>query len=259
MASAEKIKERQRLATEALVIGYAMSRLDTFYLKALKYGSWKDAFVDAGNKLSVPSTSVKNLRDEFDPYHPNERRGWHARKLRKNRELIMQELRDLSPDSLIELARHILARDRDSTADAIDSLISPPRVVFNVAERLLTGRRAEDYFLANVTSIVAHARESIIDYRNAARGFDFGVIDRPEIAIEIKGMKNRAGEILFTDREWTEARYRKAEYYLVIVANLAATPEHRLIMNPTDNLKAECVCQKTVTSVWRSRINLHKL
>ena len=41
------------LETSALIVGYAMSRLDTEYLAARGYRSWKAAFADAGKLLNV--------------------------------------------------------------------------------------------------------------------------------------------------------------------------------------------------------------
>ena len=62
------------------------------------------------------------------------------------------------------------------------------RVAHNVAERLLTGRRAEEYFLQHSHSLVQVINDNILDLRNAACGFDFGVKGRAEWAIEVKGL-----------------------------------------------------------------------
>ncbi len=61
---------RTRLETEALVIGYAMSRLDAAYLAARRYRTWQEAFRDAAQALSEPVASFKNLRDELRPGPP---------------------------------------------------------------------------------------------------------------------------------------------------------------------------------------------
>ncbi len=80
------------LETSVIVVGYAMSRLDRQYLRAFGHRSWKAAFADAGAGLAVAPSSLKNLRDEFDPVHGNSRRGWHARPLRKSRQRVLAEL-----------------------------------------------------------------------------------------------------------------------------------------------------------------------
>src|SRR5712691_3630722 len=99
---ADQLK-RTRLQTEAIVIGYAMSRLDTTYLSARKCSTWNQVFAEAADALRVRPGSLKNLRDEFDPIHGNPRKGWHKRMLRSNRQRVLDELREVSNDALLEL------------------------------------------------------------------------------------------------------------------------------------------------------------
>ncbi|MDQ2730885.1 MAG: hypothetical protein M3Y56_04435, partial [Armatimonadota bacterium] len=167
--------KRTRIETESIVTAYAMSRLDFLYLKARGCSTWREAFAEASAALGEPPASFKNLRDEFDPLHANSRRGWHQRELRPNRQRVLNELCEVSDDALLELVARILSRDEAATVEAIDSLAVVTRTAHNVAERLLTGRRAEDYFLENCGQLVGVERTSIIDCRIDAGGFDFGV------------------------------------------------------------------------------------
>lgn len=208
---------RLRLDTEAIVIGYAMSRLDRSYLAVRHYNRWEQAFSEAANALFAPPATFKNLRDEFDPVHPNSRTGWHQRSLRQSRQRVLDELKDVTDDALMELVDRILKREEAAVAEAIDSLAVVTNVAHNVAERLLTGRRAEQYFLQECFPLVQVPFQQIRDCRQLACGFDFGVQERPEWAIEVKGMKQPKGEILFTDREWFEAKIRQDNYWLVVV------------------------------------------
>jgi hypothetical protein len=248
--------KQTRLETEAIVVGYAMSRLDVKYLSARNCKSWKHAFAEAADALSVRSTSIKNLRDEFDPMHPNSRKGWHKRALRKNRQRVLVELQDVSDAGLLELIGRIIRRDEEPIIEAIDTLSNVTRVVYNVAERLLTGRKAEDYFIANSQEIFRIAPDELLDFRQSARGFDFGVRQRPEQAIEIKGIKSKRGDILFTDREWTEAECRGDQYWLVVVGNLRAKPIPHVVRNPHASLSAKCDCRTSVTVSWRSSVRV---
>jgi hypothetical protein len=145
---------RLRLDTEAIVIGYAMSRLDRDYLSFRHCATWEQAFSEASNALSDPPATFKNLRDEFDPIHPNVRSGWHQRNLRQSRRRVLDELNDVTDDALRELVDRILKREEDAVAEAIDSLAVVTNVASNVAERLLTGRRAEEYFLKESLPLV---------------------------------------------------------------------------------------------------------
>jgi hypothetical protein len=247
---------QQRLETKAIVIGYAMSRLDAGYLGARRCGTWRAAFAQAARGLGIPPASLKNLRDEFDPFHENARKGWHKRPLRPNRQRVLEELTEVTDEALLEMVARILAGDDEGTKEAIDSLAAVTRVVYNVAERLLTGRKAEDHFLANCERLIHVPANEIIDYRLAAMGFDFGVKGRPNQAIEVKGIKRTNGDIQFTDREWAEAKVRSVDYWLVVVGNLVATPVTRVIRDPHATVRATCDYRTTVAVVWRSRISV---
>jgi hypothetical protein len=249
--------QRKRLETEAVVIGYAMSRLDDAYLNARKCSTWTQAFSQAAHALSIRPTSLKNLRDEFDPIHPNSRQGWHKRPLRPNREQVLYQFREVSDDALLEFVAQTLARNTEATAEAIDSLAGETRPpAHNVAERLLTGRLAEEHFLTNSESIISVPKIDVIDLRQSACGFDFGVRHRPDWAIEVKGLKEARGGIQFTDREWTEAKRREENYWLVIVGNLSTKPFPRVIRNPRTVLDVSCKYQKSIAVVWQSIVSV---
>jgi hypothetical protein len=245
-----------RLQTEALIVGYAMSRLDTGYFGYRNVRSWREAYDEAAQALAVRPSSIRNLRDEFDPFHSNKRSGWHGRPIQPSRQRVLEDFKDISDDALMALVDRILLRDEEATAEAVDSLAAVPRTAQNVAERLLTGRRAEDYFLAHSDALVGIKKEELTDCRQSACGFDFGVIKRPKLGIEIKGLKLKMGEILFTDREWKEARTRCKNYWLVVIGNLDSAPQGRLVHDPYHVLEATCSYQVTVSAVWRSKISI---
>ncbi len=246
----------RRLEIEAIVLGYAMSRLDERYLRSRGVRTWKRAFEEAATALAIRSSSIKNLRDEFDPAHGNDRRGWHQRPLRPNRQRVLDDLKDVSDDALMALVDRIIARDQEATAEAVDSMAAIPRTAHNVAERLLTGRRAEEYFLAHSRSLVGIEADELEDRRLSACGYDFGVRRLPEVGIEIKGLKHVTGEVLFTDREWSEANTRQEHYWLVVIGNLESKPRGKVLRNPHSNLPAICSYQMTVAAVWRSKFSV---
>lgn len=248
-------ESRFRLETKALVIGYAMSRLDTDYLAERKVDSWKAAFEEAANTLSIKATSARLLRDEFDPFHPNRRKGWHKRKALPSRQRILDELGAVSHDGLIEIVSRILSGDDTTIVEAIDSLADVSRTSHNVAERLLTGRKAEDYFLRHCERLIEVAPDQLIDARLLARGYDFGVHGVPERAIEVKGLKSQQGDLLFTDREWSEAKVRGSAYWLVVIANLRSRPKAHVIPNPRTVLKCESDYRTSITVSWRARFS----
>lgn len=242
------------LETSALIVGYAMSRLDRAYLDARGLKSWKAAFAHAGKLLNVAPASIKNLRDEFDPVHGNARRGWKDRPMRPNRQRVMGELCDVSDAALLEMIDRILLHDPDAMQEVVTPLSKPTERIHNVAERLRTGRLAEAFFLENSQKIANIAASLVLDHRALARGYDFGVDARAEIAIEVKGLKQSRGGVLFTDREWSEATARRQNYWLVVVGNLESSPLARLIPDPTAALQAKCQYQTTIAASWRATV-----
>jgi len=238
------------------VIGYAMSRLDEAYLALRHCRTWKNAYAETATALGINVNSVRLLRDEFDPIHANPRRGWLQRQLRPSRQRILDELQELSSEALGELVSRILMRDEDAVREAIDSLAVTTRVAYNVAERLLTGRRAEEYFLAHCYDIVGVEPRNIVDVRDAAVGFDFAVRAVERRAIEVKGLKALRGDIQFTDREWSEARFRADDYWLVVVGGITDTPTARMLTNPCSVLDARCAYQRAIRPVWRASISV---
>ena len=245
-------RKRFRVEIESIVLGYAMSRLDKAYLSARHCKTWEQAYREAGQALSAPARTFDNLRDEFDPVHPNPRRGWHQRVLGPKRQRVLDELKDVSEDALLELVDRILKREEQATAEAIDSLAVVTHTAHNVAERLLTGRRAEEFFLEHSTSLVQVESANILDLRQVAGGYDFGVRDRPEWAIEVKGLKQLKGGIQFTDHEWTEAKRRGEDYWLVVVGNLAMQPFAKVIRDPHNVLDVRSAFRQSITVEWHT-------
>lgn len=240
------------LETSAVIVGYAMSRLDRAYLDARKLKSWKEAFQRAGEALDVAPASIKNLRDEFDPVHGNARKGWKDRPMRLDRQRVMGQLCDVSDAALLEMIGRILVHDQDAVEEVVAPLSTPDVRVQNVAERLRTGRLAEAFFLAHSERIVDVAAKLILDHRELARGYDFGVYKRNSVAIEVKGMKQKRGGVLFTDREWCEARIRRSDYWLVVVGNIESNPIAKVFPDPTAILQSNCQYQTTISASWRA-------
>lgn len=245
-----------RLNTEALLLGYAMSRLDGGYLQTLGFTTWQAAFASAASALSIPPNSIKNLRDEFDPAFANTRIGRVDRPMRPNRQAMLDEMATVNDAGLVEIVRRILGRDEDAIVEALDALAPAPRVVANVAERLLTGRRAEEYFLAHCTALTGVDPADIVDRRQDAAGYDFGVQGHPKRAYEIKGMKTLTGGIQFTDREWIEAERRRLDYALVVVGNLRAEPDAKLFPDPFGSVAVSRTIQTSVSVVWRGTVSI---
>lgn len=249
-------RTRKRLETSALVVGYAMSRLDTEFLGRLGFGSWSDAYDAFGRSLEVPPKSIKALRDEYDPIHPNPRRGWVGRPMIAGRARVAEDLRDISDPALLELVRALLRGDFGETSEALDSLAQEQRPSTVAAERLLTGRRAEEFILEACQQVLGVPRTALIDRRDDLVGFDFEISDDRQLVVEVKGLRATRGDILFTDREWREATARRQRYWVAIVGDVLAAPHARICVDPTAHLPAKCVYETTVSARWRAAVDV---
>ncbi len=233
-----------------------MSRLDIAFLRDLGFRTWNEAYATFGRSLDVPPKSIKALRDEFDPIHPNPRRGWADRPMIESRARVADELRDVSDAALIELVRALLRKDFDETGDALDTLSRAQHAPSAAAERLLTGRRAEAFILDTCEQVLSVPRTALVDRREELMGFDFEIRDPRQIVVEVKGLRGDRGDILFTDREWREANRRRARYWVAIVGNVHAAPFARLYVDPVQQIKARCVYETTVSARWRAAVNV---
>jgi len=233
-----------------------MSRLDQRFLEEQGLPTWKAAFKKIGSQINTKPASLKNLRDEFDPVHDNTRRGWLNRPMRPNRQRVIAEFSELSDEGLIEIVSRILSRDPKVANDVVEPLAASRSRVENVAQRLRTGRMAEDYFLRESQSICGIGADDIQDRRIDAQGYDFSVLSRPFLMIEVKGLSVAAGDILFTDREWQVARQNREEYWLVIVGCLADQPRAKLHIDPFASLHVRSVIERCTRISWRSRVRV---
>ena len=245
-----------RIEIEALIVGYAMSRLNRLYLAGRDVHTWGEAFNQASTALGLPPASFKNLRDEFDPFFDNARKGWWKRNVRQDRQRVLLEFEPVSDMALLELVSRILTGDHAAAAPVVDVIAEPTTRVSNVADRLLTGRMAEDYFVERFESILDAPGASLEDLRISAQGFDFGLKERPGLAIEIKGLRKSSGGVLFTDREWSVATERRDDYWLVVVGDLEASPRHQVVKDPTTKLDAKCRYQTSVSATWQAQYRL---
>lgn len=252
----------EHLESEALILGYVMSRENEEYLRARSLRTWQDAFREAGTALGVRPASIKNLRDEFDPLHENGRKGWRNRAVRADRLRIFLDLSELSSQTILALADRILARDGAATEEVVSVIAAPPlrHAVQNIEKRLLTGATAEAFFLRNSFRLVGVQPSDLLDRRNAACGYDFAVRGDDTMVFEVKGMAGQSGGLSFTEREWNEASIRREQYQAVVVGDVDALIESQddsrarsqIVPDPTRNLPARCLFRTTVTATWQS-------
>jgi hypothetical protein len=248
-------RRAQSLPENAVIVGYAMSRLDAQFLQAFGFATWKEACRMFGLMLDVQPASLKNLRDEFDPLHNNARVGWWRRELRGDRRVVHQELSRFDDDALIAVVSDLTRGQMKCTAKRL-AQDRQAKWALAAATRLRTGREAETFFIDRLTDILGVANHCLLDMRDAMAGFDFRINSPdPPWFIEVKGLRRRTGKILFTDMEWRVARRTGPHYAVVIVHSLDDTPGWELVKNPTSYFQAVTRIRETTTVGWEASFN----
>lgn len=87
----------------SLTIAYYLSRCNMSAVRKLGYSSFREAFNDLSLLLQEKPATIKNKRDEFDPYFDNGRAGWYQRPMSPSRRIIFEKYKDISDDELEEI------------------------------------------------------------------------------------------------------------------------------------------------------------
>ena len=218
---------------KAMIIGLYLSRFDVLGLNELGFDGFFHAYNVLGYSIGVAPKSIRGYRDEFDPFFPNERKGWHNRALRPNRKEMMDALASLSFAEFTELIKGFTIPYHDSErefhmADTKDASNS-------VAKRLATGVAAEEYFKINYREAVEFTGFELADTRMLACGFDFKLSSPSKyFYVEVKGISLKTGNIALTEKEYDVASEYRDKYCLFVVRNFIESPTHDVFFNPLD-------------------------
>ncbi|WMI82451.1 AAA family ATPase [Anaerotignum sp. MB30-C6] len=92
----------------ALIIGYYFSRFNAEAFEAIGYETQKDAFEAISKILKVNSNSIRNMRDEFDPYFDNGRVGFKQKKLSPSRQSVLNKFASFTFEEMTTLVQKFL-------------------------------------------------------------------------------------------------------------------------------------------------------
>lgn len=96
-----------------LITSYYLSRCDKKAVKALGYRNFTEAFTGIGDLINENPNNIKNMRDEFDPYFDNGRKGWYQRELRASRQAVYDELSSYTDEELELYVKKLLGIVKD--------------------------------------------------------------------------------------------------------------------------------------------------
>jgi hypothetical protein len=242
----------------ALLVAYYLSRCDKDAYTRLGYSSFRQAVISIGGILKVKPNTVKNMRDEFDPYHENSRIGWQ-RDLRGSRLKVLIGFQAIDDDTLFEIVNDILTDKNFKNTEKyleINKVLSDRKADrINRASIFIlrgpTGKKAESAFIDYFNRTGYPVRGELVDRRDEGCGYDFEVRDGSDAYfIEIKGLATGSGGVLFTNKEWKTALKYTDKYYLILIKNISTVPEVIVIKNPSAKLKAKKNIPTTIQVNW---------
>jgi hypothetical protein len=230
---------------KAILMGLYLSKFDTTALQELGFNGFMQAYNVLGYTIGAKPYSIRNYRDEFDPYFSNGRQGWRNRKLRDYCKEYLDKYSPLEFVPFTELIKSFLIQNYD--VEEIIETIERKDHSESIARRLITGKAAEEYFKAHYINIRQFAGYELKDTTNLACGFDFKLSRGVDFyCVEVKGLNLNKGNIQMTENEYTAACGLRERYCLFLVKNFIKKPVHDYVFNP---LASGLVFKKTERTV----------
>lgn len=216
----------------AILAGLYLSRFDRQALAALGFGGPREAFNVIGYALGVRPASIKNYRDEFDPYFSNPRAGWKGRPLRGYCRAVMEQHAAWTFDQMTEAVKGMLIEQYE--VEQFLASLSPAAAQEDaVAKRLATGKAAEAYFRQHYGESELLAGYDLTDTTLLGCGFDFRLVrGSAYYCVEVKGLQGPGGSIVLTEKEHQMAERLRERYVLYVVSHFSQRPVARLFVDP---------------------------
>lgn len=196
---------------KSILVGLYFSKFDKSGLNELGFENYTEAFNTIGFALGSKPASIKNYRDEFDPFFPNPRLGWHKRNIRDYCKKVYDDFSSLDFVIFSDLIKSFLFKEYE--LNKFIKKIEKSKYSAATAKRLLTGIAAEEYFKINYKNIFEFKNFSITDTTKNACGFDFKMdLGLNYYCVEVKGLNTNSGNIMLTEKEFFIAKSLKEKY-----------------------------------------------
>jgi hypothetical protein len=213
--------------------GLYLSKYNTKALQELGFSGIGEASNVIGYSIGSQPRSVRNYRDEFDRFFPeNLRKGWQ-RPLKPHSEKIFSEFRHLDFAAFTDLVKSFLIPHYEEEKEVASVIRTDSNET--VAKRLVTGKAAEEYFRTKYLTISEFRDCTLVDTTSLACGFDYKLSNISDFyCVEVKGLNSNSGNILVTEKEYAVASELKSRYCLFIVKNFVDTPNHLCYFDPVN-------------------------
>lgn len=240
----------------AIIVAFYLSKYDKQGLRNLGFKNDADAFESTAKILGIKKNYVKFRRDEFDPIHPW-RKGWQ-RPMDNRIIKSIEALQDLEEPDLRDIVLGILHDENYRNSEDVKQIISlfsevkkEKVAVGKFVLRAPTGKAAEEYFQNYFSENKFPVDGKLIDCRDLGVGYDFRIETATEIYfVEVKGLSEFTGGVLFTNKEWVIAKEHGDKYFLSIVSNLNEKVKIVFIQNPADKLNPKKNIYTSIQISW---------
>jgi Domain of unknown function (DUF3883) len=229
LLDSQQIAKREKL----ILVGLYLSKYDSLGLKGLGFENFVEAFNVIGYALGSKPASIKNYRDEFDPLFPNRRKGWHKRQIRQYCLKIFEEYKSLDFESFTGLIKSFVGYDENALSEVQAREDGEGLSYF--AKRLITGLAAEQYFESVQPSLPEFKGYAIENTTRLGCGYDFRLRTKTQtdyLAVEVKGLKDRVGNLSLTPKEYDVAMTLRGRFFLFVVKNFQESPFHEIFQDP---------------------------
>jgi hypothetical protein len=249
----ERIANRERL----ILTGLYLAKYDSAGVRRLGFRSFAEAYNVIGYALGSQPASIKNYRDEFDPFFPNQRKGWHKRPIRAYCLKVFEEYKSLDVELFTGLIKSFVGYDENVRSE-IEGSEGREESASGFAKRLITGLAAERYF-ESVQAGLAEFRG--LELENTTRlgcGYDFRLHTAEHdrfVVVEVKGLRQLTGALSLTPREYETAKAMRDRFYLFVVKNFQKSPFHEIFPDPLSSRLEFTRSERAVVQVsWFARV-----
>ncbi len=233
------------------LIGYGLAKFDMSFVKQFGYQT-KTNFYEEMVRCGVGETvgTIKNRQDLFDPFFPNQRKGWWQKgdTYVHRKDFIDLLFGDYDVKNFTDIVKLYLKNN--FKIEEFKAAEPSPIIKSKFKQLQLTGQEAELYFKKNYRQIENFKNGDLEDARLLGDGYDFQIqIATKYFLVDVKGVRSNYGAFRMTEKEFIRAKEYKNDYGLVIVSNLEDVPKMTPIFNPIKeiSLKKQERIQKQIS------------
>lgn len=224
------------------LLGYGLSKFNEDFIQEFGFKN-KSSFYEYCVDLNIANTTgtIKNRMDLFDPFFPNNRKGWWQKgDMYIHRKQLIDSM--FGNENIYEYANIVKLYLQENFDVYSETLNIKPIIKSKFKQLQKTGLEAELYFINNYNSIDIFHGATLEDARLFGDGYDFQLnLNNNLYLAEVKGIREVRGKFRMTENEFFKANEYKSQYFVTLVLNMNDSPKFLVIDDPIKNLKFEKV------------------